>query len=102
MTQDGTTQRYRGVLCGCCNQPIPLPAIVAQLEAESTHGLPDNAHEQSGRVFTLRCSVCEKEYPYPATAVTEFEGTPRPRLTRANAARALGVLPRGLSKAANS
>jgi hypothetical protein len=102
MAQDGTTQRYRGVLCCCCNQRIPLPAIMAQLEAESGHGLPDDTHERSGRVFTLRCDVCEKEYLYPASAVAEFEGMPRPRLTRANAAGALGRLPGGLSKAANA
>lgn len=102
MTQDGTTQGYRGVFCRCCNQPIPLPAIMAQLEAESAHGLPDNTHEPRGRVFSLRCGVCEKEYPYPATAITEFEGTPRLRLTRAVAARALGPLAPRLSKAANA
>lgn len=87
---DTSVQRYRGVLCRCCNQPIALPAIISRLEEENRDEDNADAERQSARVFTLRCGICEKEYPYAATAIIEIEGTPRPRLTRSNGARALG------------
>jgi len=83
---DTIVQRYRGVLCRCCNQPIALPGIISRLEEEAHH----DADESGARVFTLRCGICEKEYPYSELAIIEVEGTPKPRLTRSNGARALG------------
>jgi hypothetical protein len=82
--------RYRGVLCRCCNQPIALPAIISKLEHENTSETQNGEDRVGVRVFTLRCGICEKEYPYSVTAIIEIEGTPRARLTRANGARALG------------
>jgi len=82
--------RYRGVFCRCCNQPIALPAIIAKLEHENMSETEDGDEHIGARVFTLRCGICEKEYPYPVTAIVEIEGAPRARLTRANGARALG------------
>jgi hypothetical protein len=72
MTQD-QKQSYRGVLCASCKQPIPVPAIVVIMEAES------NGEEQSVRVFNVRCRACEKEHPYRTTDIVEFDGTPRTR-----------------------
>jgi hypothetical protein len=72
MTQD-TKQSYRGVLCVCCTQPIPVAAFVAIAEPESSE------EHQRVRVFSVRCRVCEKERPYRSTDILEFEGTPRPR-----------------------
>lgn len=85
-----TVRTYRGVLCRCCNQPIALPAIITRLEQQSGSELDESARSYGGRVFALRCGICEKEHPYAASAIVEIEGTPRPRLTRANGARALG------------
>ena len=82
--------RYRGVLCRCCNQPIALPAIISKLEHENADETQDGQENVGARAFTLRCGICEKEYPYPVNAIIEIEGTPRARLTRANGARALG------------
>ena len=82
--------RYRGVLCRCCNQPIALPAIISKLEHENADETQDGQENVGARAFTLRCGICEKEYPYPVSAIIEIEGTPRARLTRANGARALG------------
>jgi hypothetical protein len=87
---DTSVQRYRGVLCRCCNQPIALPAIISKLEEEIQNEANDSAEHIGARAFTLRCGICEKEYPYSVMAIVEIEGTPRPRLTRSNGARALG------------
>jgi hypothetical protein len=72
MTQE-VTQSYRGVLCTSCKQAIPVPAIVASIEAESGDA------EQPVRVFNLRCRACEKEQPYRTTDIVEFFGAPRVR-----------------------
>lgn len=87
---DKSVDRYRGVLCRCCNQPIAQPAIIAKLETEDQSETQNDEERFGARVFTLRCGICEKEYPYPVAAIIEIEGTPRARLTRANGARALG------------
>lgn len=87
---DKNVDRYRGVLCRCCNQPIALPAIIDKLEHENLSDSSEGEEYVGATAFTLRCGICEKEYPYPVSAVIEIEGTPRPRLTRSNGARALG------------
>jgi hypothetical protein len=100
---DVSVPRYRGVLCRCCNQPIALPAIISRLEQENRDENNDGDEHFAGRAFTLRCGICEKEYPYPATAIIEIEGMPRARLTRANSARALGRrLPGEMARAAHA
>jgi hypothetical protein len=78
MIQELKEQRYRGVLCQCCRQPIPLPAIITRMELSSA-----SAQAQEGdRVFSLRCRACEREMPYRASEVIEIEGTPRSRVSR--------------------
>jgi hypothetical protein len=69
---------YRGVLCLCCRQPIPLPAIITRMEITSA----SSAGEEGDRVFTLRCRACEREMPYRASNVVEIKGTPRSRVSR--------------------
>jgi hypothetical protein len=71
MNSETVQQSYRGVRCLSCRQPIPLPAIL-------TH----SAHEHPGRVFSLRCRACEREKPYRASEIMDFEGSPRTRVTR--------------------
>jgi hypothetical protein len=97
MTQDDVVSSYRGVLCRCCKQAIPLPAIIDRLESGSGSAIMDGAHEGSTPVFTLRCRMCEKEYPYSAVEIKRFEGLPASRLSRVKSAHATG----GLSKAAH-
>jgi hypothetical protein len=92
MTQE-LKQSYRGVLCASCKQAIPVPAIVASIEAESGDAEP------SIRVFNLRCRACEKEHPYCSTDIVEFDGTPRVR-TRARVNS--GTPPRRLGRAAHA
>ncbi len=75
MNMEAVRQSYRGVRCLSCRQPIPLPAIL-------TH----SAHEHPGRVFSLRCRACEREKPYRATEIMDFEGAPRARVSGSRAA----------------
>lgn len=75
MTHEAKEQeRYRGVLCGYCRQPIPVPSIVKRIaatEADSSQG--------ATCTFQLRCRACEREKPYRTADICEFEGSPRSR-----------------------
>jgi hypothetical protein len=81
MTVDVPKQSYRGVLCMSCRQPIPLPAILNNLEAVAEKSGQDGTqHEQGERVFSLRCRACGRERPYRSAEIIELEGAPRPRI----------------------
>jgi hypothetical protein len=84
MTQDVAKQTYRGVRCLSCRQPIPLPEIVANMEARGRRQDPgiQDGERHYNRVFSLRCRVCEKEKPYRSSDIIDFEGTPTSRLSR--------------------
>jgi len=83
---------YRGVVCAACRQPIPLPALLQDRDfSEESESAP--------RVFSLRCRACEKEKPYSANSVVEFEGMPRGR-NRAHVAPTRPMKP--LTKAATA
>jgi hypothetical protein len=86
MNQELIQQTYRGVLCQCCRQPIPLPAIVLHIEASLHQTDAGLGREEGGRVFSLRCRSCEKEMLYRMSDVAVIEGTPKPRLSRVNGA----------------
>jgi hypothetical protein len=79
MTQETKFEHYRGVLCGYCRQPIPLPGIVERL----VNGESDS-DERGGHSFNLRCRACEREKPYRMGEIVEFEGSPRKRSSRAH------------------
>lgn len=95
MNQEVAKPSYRGVSCLSCRQPIPLPGIL--LKMDSTVRAGGAIHEHPTRVFSLRCRACEKEKPYRATDIVDFEGAPRIRRSRA---RMLQPHP-GRSRAAN-
>jgi hypothetical protein len=75
-TQETDIQHYRGVVCGHCRQPIPLPGIVERLAAADAES---PAVDRNIRSFHLRCRVCEREKTYHTGDIVEFEGVPRPR-----------------------
>jgi hypothetical protein len=80
MSQEAKIQHYRGVLCGYCRQPIPLPGIVDRLAARANDPA---SHDLGAHAFNLRCRACEREKPYRRSDISEFEGAPRPRFSRA-------------------
>lgn len=75
-TEETTVRRYRGVLCGYCRQPIPLPSIVERLGAADAESASE---DHKIRSFHLRCRVCEREKTYQSRDISEFEGVPRTR-----------------------
>jgi len=98
MIQESKAQSYRGVLCQHCRQPIPLPAIVIQLETAA-----DNDPEKPVRAFHIRCRACENEHIYKSTDIADFEGTPRPRsvFSRGGNGHNSSRHPKSVAKAAN-
>lgn len=78
MTQETTLQHYRGILCGYCRQPIPVPRLVEKIVNDESEG-----GEKRNGTFHLRCRACEREKPYGMNEIVEIEGSPRPRSLRA-------------------
>ncbi len=99
MIQEMKMERYRGVLCRNCRQPIPLPAIVISLENAADK---DPRQENPARAFHLRCRACEYENTYRSTDIADFDGTPRPRISLGRSAYTRSRQTSGLSKAANA
>jgi hypothetical protein len=99
---DDEKQHYRGVLCLCCRQPIPLPAILISMESRLAECDPFFEEEHSHRVFTLRCRACEKEMPYRTSAILDIEGTPKLRHSQLRRQAQLLRENRLLSRAANA
>jgi hypothetical protein len=101
MVQDQKLERYRGVLCGFCRQPIPLPSIVASADAAQKEIQHDSRQEHSPKSFHIRCRACEKEGSYRTTEIADFEGTPRLWAVRARAGSSTHRGSGGLARAAN-
>ena len=96
MVHEVKEQHYRGVFCSCCREPIPLPAILIDMELTAESG-----GDHSERAFTLRCRACHKEMPYRMSEVLEIEGEPRPRISQSHRSKLLWAKDR-LSRAANA
>jgi len=75
-------QKYRGVICQCCRQPIPLPAIVLRIEDSRRMEGAFPGQSDTTRVFALRCRCCEREMPYLTSEIVEIDGVPKRRLSR--------------------
>lgn len=79
MTIDSERQTFRGVACLHCKAPIPVPAIVGNLEAGEGEGA--DASQRKSQVFNIRCPQCHKEKPYRTREIVDFEGTPESAMT---------------------
>ena len=101
MVHEIDKQKYRGVLCMSCRQPIPVPEIVLRLELHSDARASDLADEIRGHVFSLRCRACDREKPYRSADIVEFEGAPRRRGMQLRNPQGIGLHSRAMSKAAN-
>jgi hypothetical protein len=75
MTVESERPTFRGVLCLHCQEPIPVPAIVRKLQADTEQSEVGRAKSQ---VFNLRCPSCHKEKPYRLSEIMEFEGSVEP------------------------
>ena len=101
MTQDTIKQSYRGVRCLSCRQPIPVPAILLSMESADRSKESGSHQDYQTRVFSLRCRSCDREKPYRAIDIVEFEGVPQPRLSRFRTAVASERQSGGQFRAAN-
>ncbi len=100
MSVEAIQQSYRGVRCLSCRQPIPLPAILATMDSTLRSKVSESAHEHPTRVFSLRCRACEREKPYRASDIMDFEGAPRTRTSRSQTAHSKGRHTGGQSRSA--
>jgi hypothetical protein len=74
-------QRYRGVLCTHCRQPIPLSPSAELKEREFNEQGPSDLGEFFS--ITLRCRVCHSEGFYTRSDVIDLPGSPKTRRTQA-------------------
>ena len=79
-------ERYRGVLCLHCRQPIPLPAAIVRRQAERKNNVSGEGVDVGPRAFALRCRACHGEGLYAESRFIECEGSPRLRATLRNRA----------------
>lgn len=82
MMTEANKQSYLGVRCLSCRQPIPVPSILVGKISAAEREDSFLSGEQHDRVFSLRCRSCEREKPYRASDVMEFEGAPVARMSR--------------------
>jgi hypothetical protein len=78
MTQQKELHEFLGVACLHCGTPIPVPAIVRNVESALRAGRASSA--ENSAVFNVRCPVCHKEKPYRTREIVNFEGTPQTML----------------------
>jgi hypothetical protein len=86
-------QKYRGVLCLHCHQPISLSSSTAANEGgfgeQPTSGGDElivrslSVRSFTERSFAMRCRACEGEGLYTGSDVITCDGTPRTRISRA-------------------
>ena len=101
MTQ-ADKQSYPGVRCLSCRQPIPVPSSLAgNLSVGEQENSFLSGEQQHDRVFSLRCRSCEREKPYRASDVVEFEGAPVARMSRIRS-HGDGSQPCGQARSANA
>ena len=89
MTQ-ADKQSYLGVRCLSCRQPIPLPSILVDGVSAAEQEDSSFSYAPYNRVFSLRCRLCEREKPYRASEVMEFDGAPMARRSRLRSSGEIG------------
>jgi hypothetical protein len=75
-------QKYRGVSCVSCRQPISLPSKAAQRETDFRKREQESNEDPIVSMFTLRCNACDRETLYMPWDVIDFEGLPKVRSRR--------------------
>lgn len=79
MTMEAERQTFRGVICLHCKAPIPVPAIVSNLQASANEGTESS--QRKSQVFNIRCPQCHKEKPYRTREIVDFQGTAEAAMT---------------------
>jgi len=100
MTIETEHQTFRGVVCLHCKAPIPVPAIVGNLQESSGDGIESSS--KKSQVFNIRCPQCHKEKPYRTREIVEFEGTPESAMALAGPAPIRWYVQDGLTRTAKA
>jgi hypothetical protein len=102
MSDELKSQKYTGVFCHSCRQPIPVP----QRMIDKTKSLEINDqrghHEVPASILNLRCKACERENLYKVSDVQDIPGTPLSFAARARSSSTLLRSQNKLSRAANT
>ena len=75
-------QKYIGVSCISCREPIPLQAKAEQRYRTFEKRNEDSSDEVVVQLFRLRCHGCHRESLYVPWDVVEFDGAPNGRRIR--------------------
>jgi hypothetical protein len=102
MRDELKSQKYAGVFCHSCRQPIPVPqrmidkARLMEIDDQLGH------HEVRASILNLRCKACERENFYKISDVQDVPGTPLSFAARARSSSTLLRSQNKLSRAANT
>lgn len=101
MVQESLSQKYRGVRCVSCGQPIAVSPGIVNREIAFKGGSADHTVDAFLSPFNLRCRACTKENFYRIAEIVDIEGTPRSSAQRSGAPSPLMRPPAALARAAN-
>lgn len=102
MVQESLSQKYRGVRCISCGQPIALSANIVTRERAVRGENADRSVDVFSSPFNLRCKACSKENFYRIAEIVDIEGAPRLLSQRSGAPSPLMRSRVALSRVANS
>jgi hypothetical protein len=96
------SQKYTGVFCHSCRQPIPVPQRM--IDKARLFEIDDELgeHEMPTSILNLRCKACERENFYRISDVQDIPGTPISFSARRQSPYTLMRSQNRLSKAANT
>lgn len=75
-------QKYIGVSCISCREPIPLQDKAEQRYRTFEKRNENSSDEVAIPLFRLRCHGCHRESLYVPWDVVEFDGAPKERRVR--------------------
>jgi len=101
MGQETQNQKYRGVRCFSCGQPIAISPSLVNRENAARTAHPNLHAEALLSLFNLRCRACSKENFYRVSEIVDIEGTPRLTSHGSHVSASLLRPSAGLSRVAN-
>lgn len=83
MSDEPSSQCFRGVLCRHCGKPVRIPSSVLRKDSENQrhHDSDDTSFHLVSRVFVLRCRSCERESIYAIDQIVDCTFAQAPNLS---------------------
>jgi len=82
MTEQTKEERYLGVECLSCGEPIPVMGRVLNRQIVVDENDSDPLGRYVSTLLNLRCRACLAEHFYDVSEISEMQGTPRPFSTQ--------------------